>query len=406
MSLGDIFLIIGILAGLIILFQPRLIKWDKWRATITPLASIIGSGFLVSGPILAHISGHFAFVAMAALCLIGYLYGSIIRHNIIYVEPIIAAKKHNLVLSLERLGEFALILAYFISIAFYLNLFAAFMLRSGNIIDVFWINIVASLVVIFLGALGAVRGLRALEWLEEYFVGFKLAVIFAMILAMFLLLFLDFSQGEFFWPILSNESGIKEIQILLGLVILVQGFETSRYLGHAYDREMRVKTMRLAQWISTFIYVIFILLATRYFQNELPANGGETAIIEWLSPIGILLAPLLIIAAMASQFSAAIADMNGAAGLLKENMGKKFNIGWGYAISAIVALVLIWGANIYQIISFASKAFVLYYGLQSAQALLTIYLGFSKANIWRVIAYIFGVVLSILVIIFAIPTPV
>lgn len=52
-------------AGLVLL-QPRLMHAPAWRATITPLASIIGSGFLVAGPILAHAAGNLAWLAMRA----------------------------------------------------------------------------------------------------------------------------------------------------------------------------------------------------------------------------------------------------------------------------------------------------------------------------------------------------
>jgi hypothetical protein len=45
-------------------------------------------------------------------------------------------------------------------------------------------------------------------------------------------------------PVLPHATGFHEIGIVLGLVILVQGFETSRYLGAAYDRPTRVRTMR------------------------------------------------------------------------------------------------------------------------------------------------------------------
>ncbi len=403
MALGDYALIIGTLLGLLVLFQPRLIKWAKWRATVTPLASIIGSGFLVSGPILAHASGRWAFVAMFGLCVIGYLYGSVIRHNIEYVEPYLQKNAKKGILLLERSSEFILVLAYFISIAFYLNLFSAFALRSFNISDEIWIKALTSIVLITLGIIGYFRGLNALEKIEEYSVGFKLSVIFALILAIGIVSIVAFGNGDFSWPELNHTMGIAEIQILLGLMILVQGFETSRYLGHAYDAKTRVKTMRVAQWISTVIYVVFILLATRYFTGDLPKAGGETAIIDLLKPLGILLAPLLILAAMASQLSAAVADMNGSGGLLREANGKKFNPHWGYAISAIASLIIIWIANIYEIIAFASKAFILYYGLQSLQAILAIISGKSKAAKWRIVVYGLGIILAILVIIFAIP---
>jgi len=403
MGLGDYALIIGTIIGLIILFQPRLIKWTQWRATVTPLASIIGSGFLVSGPILSHVSGRWAWAAMLGLCFIGYLYGSVIRHNICYVEPQLAQKPQRKVLVVERLSEFALVLAYFISIAFYLNLFAAFALRGFEIVDVVWIKVITSGVLVFLGLVGSFWGLNALEKLEEYSVGLKLSVILGLCLALFVVSAVEVKSGDFFWPELEHVLGLGEIQVLLGLIILVQGFETSRYLGHAYDAEMRIKTMRMAQWISTIIYIVFIVLATRYFTGELPETGGETEIINLLKPVGFLIIPLLIIAAMASQFSAAIADMNGSGGLLAEASGKRIDARWGYGIAALAALSIIWLADIYQIITLASKAFILYYGLQSLQAVLAIANGKSDVGKWRIAVYGAGMLLAVFVIIFATP---
>jgi len=51
---------LSLIATAAILFSPRLTASPVWRATVTPLASIIGSGFLVSLPLLAHDLGSFA----------------------------------------------------------------------------------------------------------------------------------------------------------------------------------------------------------------------------------------------------------------------------------------------------------------------------------------------------------
>jgi len=252
LGLGDLTLLLGTGLGLIILLQPRLIRWPLWRATVTPLASIIGSGFLVSGPILAHASGRWAWAAMLGLCLVGYLYGSALRHNILFVEPQLAKKPAWPVLWLERTSELVLVAAYFISVAFYLTLLGAFALRSINVEDQLSIRLLTTFVLIILGLLGFFRGLRALEKIEEYSVGFKLSVIAGLILALFVVSALAAGSGEFSWPEFEHTVGFQEAQILLGLVILVQGFETSRYLGHAYSAKTRVKTMRAAQWILDF----------------------------------------------------------------------------------------------------------------------------------------------------------
>jgi len=48
----NILVIIAVLCAGAVLLSPHLAKARLWRAAITPLASIIGSGFLVIGPIL------------------------------------------------------------------------------------------------------------------------------------------------------------------------------------------------------------------------------------------------------------------------------------------------------------------------------------------------------------------
>jgi hypothetical protein len=52
------------------------------HARATPLASILGSGFLVIVPILNGAVGHYSIVAMAVVCALAYAMGSVIRFNI------------------------------------------------------------------------------------------------------------------------------------------------------------------------------------------------------------------------------------------------------------------------------------------------------------------------------------
>ncbi len=197
--------------------------------------------------------------------------------------------------------------------------------------------------------------------------------------------------------------GAREVSILLGLVILVQGFETSRYLGAEYDAATRVKTMRWAQWIATAIYLVFVLLITRYFTNGLPAEGGETAIIDMLAPIGAAVAPMIIVAALASQLSAAVADLNGAGGLLAESSGRRLRVKAGNLITALVAIAITWTANIYEIIAYASKVFVIYYGLQSLQAAIS---AWRRRRFGMAALFSLGVLIASAVILFAAPADV
>src|SRR5690606_15600323 len=69
----------------------RLLESDRWRATVTPLASIIGSGFLVSVPLLSNAVGNVAIFAMAGLVVYAYFVGGAIRFNILHGEPLFDA---------------------------------------------------------------------------------------------------------------------------------------------------------------------------------------------------------------------------------------------------------------------------------------------------------------------------
>ncbi len=395
-------MVITALGALFFLLQPKLVNAPMWRAMITPLASIIGSGFLVAGPILAHTAGNHAWIAMLGLCAAAYLFGAVIRYNIAHVEPLTKDKMPSSYRTIEKFSDLALAFAYFVSVAYYLNLLAAFSLRAVDIIDPYFIRIVSSAVIATLGIIGALRGLRALEHLEAISVGIKLSLIAGLIAALAFSAGVSISDDTLVLNEFEHGTGMKELSILLGLIILVQGFETSRYLGDAYDRETRIKTMRYAQLLSSVIYVVFILLLTPFFTGDLPPEGGETEIINLLTPLGMIVGPLIIFAALASQFSAAIADMNGAGGLLASSSGHRFSMRAGYLITAAVALAITWSASIFEIIVYASKAFVFYYGLQSGLAALACWQSEQPHRYRKTALFISAVFLSLAVLLFGV----
>ena len=388
-------------AGL--LLRPKLIRWPLWRATVTPLASIIGSGFLVAGPILAPIAGRYAVLAMLALCATGYLFGSAIRYNIRNVEASGRDTTTRFETLTERTSDFALVLAYFISVTYYLNLFASFGLRAIGIINPDSTRAVATAVILLVGLIGTFRGLRALENVEAWSVGLKLALITGLIAGLLLWTGDAAISGNYALPDITPPLTRENIGILLGLVILVQGFETSRYLGEAYDRETRVKTMRWAQLISSAIYIVFILLITPFFNADSPVHGRETEIIDFLKPVGAIVAPLIIFTALASQLSAAIADMNGAGGLLADATRHKVSVKLGYLVTTLVACAVTWEASILEIITYASKAFVAYYGLQATLALSHTLRRRNGRYIVRASFLAFAVILAVTVLVFGIP---
>ena len=77
-----VIIFVTLILGCYLAFSRRLAVSSNWKAMVTPLASIMGSGFLVSAPLLAGIVGNLAVVCMAVLLVLAYLVGGAIRFNI------------------------------------------------------------------------------------------------------------------------------------------------------------------------------------------------------------------------------------------------------------------------------------------------------------------------------------
>jgi len=150
---------------------------------------------------------------------------------------------------------------------------------------------------------------------------------------------------------------------------VVQGFETSRYLGNEYAADLRIRSMRRAQWLSTIIYLVFVLLVTPLLGMVEAGHVDETAVIDLAAAAAWVLGPMLILAAIMSQFSAAVADTVGAGGLVEEESGRRINDRRAYLLITLLAILLVWSANLFEIISLASRAFAFYYLLQTLLAL-------------------------------------
>ncbi|QDU80943.1 hypothetical protein Pla110_26790 [Polystyrenella longa] len=350
-----------------ILIWPKVSRSTWWQATVTPLASIIGSGFLVLGPILVREYGELAPLMMLALCGVAYLFGNAIRYNIRHYESQ-TEKLPKYVHVAESISAWMLAFAYIISVAYYLNLLGSFAVSQTSINSQTAGRVVTTCVLLFIGCFGYFAGLKKLENLEETAVTIKLSIIGGLLIGMTLYAWNLFSQGDLITNTIPDFSS-HALYFAFGLVICVQGFETSRYLGQEYDPETRIKTMKSAQWISTIIYVIYVFLMSIAFVGT-EIETRETAIIDVTRVIAPILPIMLVVAAVAAQFSAGVADTAGCGGLINELSRKKLSDRVGYSIVTIGGLVLTWTSDVFLIISYASRAFAVYYALQSAVAAL------------------------------------
>lgn len=347
----------------------RFARLETWRATVTPLASIIGSGFLICGPILAREFGRAAIIAEAILLLIAYAAGAVIRFNIIHVENYLAtAARHDRVAWLARPTQAVLAVAYAISVAYYLKLLAEFLLKPLGT-DPAWhalaSNGLVTILIVGIVALSLGSGLRRVEHLAHGTVSLKIGII-AGLLAGLACWWLSNAAAD---PLPPATISWNSVALLLGLVITVQGFETSRYLGHAYSQELRIRTMRHAQWIASAIYLAFLALLTPFLGRAAQAEG-VAGILDIMTIVAPALGVFVLVGALSSQLSAAVADSIGSGGLVSEVTGRKIGVQAAFALAGALALAVVWLTDPFEVVAISSRAFALFYALQCVLAVL------------------------------------
>ena len=309
------------------------------NATTTPLASIFGSGFLVIVPILAAAVGPYSVYAMMGVTLLAYAVGSVIRFNIRHAEPVLASDNppHRTAL-FEHASDLALVGAYVVSVSLYINILSAFLLGGLNhvwsgIDSILSEHFVTVIVIGAIGLIGFFKGLEMLQNLEDIALWITLLIILAVFVG-FGVYDLHVMQGKGIqWPTMPHESAWQILTILGGTLIVVQGFETSRYLGQEFDTDTRIRSSRLSQIISTVVYIVFVALATplMHFLD----GKAQTDSLIMLAGIASVLLPLpLVAAAVLSQFSAAVADTMGGGGNMVEVTKQHVTANCAYAIIA------------------------------------------------------------------------
>lgn len=400
---NNIIAIVALIIAMLFLFHKKIRSSPQWHATVTPLASIIGSGFLISTPLLIYTTGKSALFVMIAIVMLAYAFGSSLRFNIQYVEPRLDSRKDALWLNrIEVLSRPILGVAYIISVAFYLKLLSAFALRGFGISDPLYGNILTTSLLLLIGIVGKLRGLSMLELLETYSVNTKLAIIFSLLMAHFFYNSELVIRGKWWLSVQPHDSLWMGFRKVLGMLIIIQGFETSRYLGQEYSADMRIKTMRYAQLISGGIYIIFMAVAMVVFNQV--ETISETVVIDLSGVVAPVLPALLIVASVMSQFSAAVADTLGSGGLLSEASHHRISDKNSYLILAMVAVSLTWLTNIYEITTIASKAFAAYYALQLCLTLIALQHHKQLEYRWlKTLFYLMLLIIMVLVVVLGVP---
>jgi len=366
-------------------------------AMSSPLASIFGSGFLVIVPILASSVGSYSVLAILVVAFVAFHTGAIVRHNILCAEPVLAAGRKRMTLMLERLSDGALVAAYVVSVCLYIHIMSAFVLSAFSMDSSFNKSLLTTLVIGLITAIGVMGGLKPLEKLESWAL-YATMLILALLLGGFAIYdinsFLD--AGNFALPAMPQRSAWEMVTIVAGTLIVVQGFETPRYLGQRFDTWTRIRASRWSQYVSLTVYVAFVALAlpvVHVLNGEYTANS----LIRLTAAVTALLSAPLIVAAGLSQFSAAVADTMAAAANMEEVTHSRVSQRWGYLLVGGTAMTLAWSGSTFEIVTLASRAFALYYLLQC-------FVGFTVCQNRRERARFSLVALALLfVLVFAVP---
>jgi hypothetical protein len=211
--------------------------------------------------------------------------------------------------------------------------------------------------------------LKVLDVLEQWGLYVTLLII--------VLLLLGFAHYD--WTAWQSASGItlapalkhtpwEVLTIVAGTLIVVQGFETPRYLGGSFDPDVRVSASRWSQIISTAVYILFVALALPVV-HTLGGRYDDDSLIALVGVAASLLVIPLIVAAALSQFSAAVADTLAATGNMQESTHGHLKAKWGCVLVGGGAIALTWSASTLEILTLASRAFAFYYMLQCLVAI-------------------------------------
>jgi len=366
-------------------------------AMSTPLASIFGSGFLVVVPILASAVGPYSVLAMIVVAVVAFWVGSIVRHNILCAEPVLKKGDKRFTIIVERISDFALVAAYVVSVCLYIHILSSFVLANFKLDTDFNKSLLTTAVIGVITLIGLLGGLKPLEKLERWAL-YVTIVVLAVLLIVFGIYDANqfLTQYEFNLAEIPDRSGWEIATVVAGTLIIVQGFETTRYLGESYDSHTRIRASRWSQYFSLSIYILFVALA-QPIVSVLKGEYGDNSLIILAATASVLLPLPLIVAASLSQFSAAVADTLAAAANMREASQQRVKLRWGYFLVGATAMALAWSGSTFEIIVLASRAFAFYYLLQCLVA-------FSVChNLYERLYFTFIATILAFVLVFAVP---
>jgi hypothetical protein len=379
--LNSIVAVVTLAALARLLYRPKVQESAVYKATVVPLAEIMDVGFIVFSPIIVLLFGFGAPLAMLGLCLLGILTGVATSYNIRNYEPLIG--KRDPLHTWNSVALWALIAASVVNVGYYAQLLMTLVwLPLGDVYSPELVTATAALLLGVLTIYGFAKGLMALNDLGNRTTAFNLSAIVAVLVAFATYNVQRLVGGDFDWPQLHAAADDEAFRKLLGLFVLVQGFESSRYIGAYFSADMRVRTMRSAQYVSTTVYVLFVAFSLILFASVTPPDN-VTAIFEVSEQVSAFLPFLIMAAALGSQLSAIVNDTETRTEMLAGEVGDRLPRRWTFPLFLVPAILVVLLSDVSSVVALASRVFAAYY---LSQALIAGRLAW-RAGRWAWVAF-------------------
>ena len=194
----------------------------------------------------------------------------------------------------------------------------------------------------------------------------------------------------------SPDVGSEQIRQMIGLFAMVQGFEASRYIGVRFAAEQRVSRMRIAQVVSTIVFVLLIVFLMGAFlppQPGIPTDGRSIFAVSTL--VGGFMPWLLLVAAIGSQTSAIIGATSSRSDMLVDN---KVPRAVTFPMILVPSILMVF-VDLNVAVNLASRVFAAFFTVQASLAVLLAY----RKRQWAAAGFAGGGVMMLGVLILGLP---
>ncbi len=352
-----------VLVGLAwVLYRPKVQQSQKYQAMVVPLANIMDVGFIVMSPAIVLLAGFAAPLVMLGICLLAIATGFAIAYNIRHYEPLEGTE--DPVNRVGHVSRWALTFASVINIAYYTLLLITLLLWPLGLYSVTNLAIGGTVLLVVLIIVGMAGGMDWLNNLGNKTTAFNLSAVVAVVTAFIVYNIQEWLGGR--WDLGETEVMIsgEDFRKIIGLFAIVQGFEAARYIGARFGKELRITTMRLAQVISSVVFVVFVAsVLILYVQVQTDFSGESIFIVA--DEVGDFMPWLILLAAIGSQTSAIInATMSRSDMLVDHKMPRR----WTFVVLLGPAIAIFLLVDITEAVALASRVFAAYFVLQAVIA--------------------------------------